>query len=260
MFSVDVDNAIVFTCVAWSVFQVLLLALFFFINTTIQFLSVIFPLTFKLRRSPLMGAFFVIVVLSTVHTALTLDVIVKDLCQLVFVISAGRKHEELEQNLAKMQIVLAIPLGVFVLTWILTIFMYAAVLKQIHSASASLFKLQVSSEKPLDQLRNRLLFQSRKWHTLIKKNLHKSLILGAGTFAYYLLETPSFLVIYKIVKPNYWALLAHISVHAVTPILHISLSKSFRRAFVGVIRNQRLSFIFPMTPRGSISVIDEDTH
>ncbi|VDK21640.1 unnamed protein product [Taenia asiatica] len=237
--SADADNWIVLICVAWSVFQILFMTIFFFVNTTIQFLSLVFPFTFKLRRNPLWGTFFLIVVVCGVHASLTVVTIFKQLFQTLYEIGAGKKNTELESSIARIQLVLTLPLVVFILTWIATIIMYAVIVKHINVAIITVSRISIQPDGRRSSVGSGQSPHPSLWQTVVRKNFHKCLILGAGTLTFYIAETPTFLVVYNLLPPSSWVLLAHLSVHAITPLLHIMLSKSFRGALGRMLRPHR---------------------
>ncbi|VDM15808.1 unnamed protein product [Hydatigera taeniaeformis] len=238
--SADADNWIVLICLAWSVFQILFMTVFFFVNTTIQFLSLVFPLTFKLQRNPLWGTFLLIVVVCGVHASLTVVVIFKQLFQTLYEIGAGKKNTKLENSITQIQLVLTLPLGVFVVTWIATIIMYAVIVKHIHVAIITVSRISIQPDEHRSSIGSGQSTHSSLWQTVVRKNFHKCLILGAGTLTFYIMETPTFLVVYNLLPPSSWVLLAHLSVHAITPLLHIMLSKSFRSALGRMLRPRRV--------------------
>ncbi|KAL5110104.1 hypothetical protein TcWFU_003428 [Taenia crassiceps] len=247
--SADTDNWILMICVAWSVFQILFMTIFFFVNTTIQFLSLVFPFTFKLQRNPLWGTFFFIVVICGVHAFLTVLTIFKQLFQTLYEIGAGKKNTELENSITRIQIFLTIPLIVFILTWIATIIMYAVIVKHINVAIITVSRISIQPDGRFSSIENGQSPHASIWQTVARKNFHKCLILGSGTFTFYIAETPTFLVVYNLLPPSSWVLLAHLSVHAITPLLHIMLSKSFRNALSRMLRPRRLDYsIAVLTP------------
>ncbi|EUB57264.1 hypothetical protein EGR_07874 [Echinococcus granulosus] len=242
--SADADNWIVLICVAWSVFQILFMAVFFFVNTTIQFLSLVFPLTFKLQRNPLWGTFFLIVIVCGIHASLTVVVIFRQLFQTLYEIGAGKKNIELEKSITQIQLVLTLPLAVFILTWIATIIMYAVIVKHIHVATVTVSRISIQPDAHRSSIGSGQSPHPSLWQSVVRKNFHKCLILGAGTLTFYILETPTFLVVYNISPPSSWMLAAHLSVHVITPLLHIMLSKSFRAALGRMLRPRRAAYFF----------------
>ena len=238
--SANVDNWMVIICVAWSVFQILFTTVFFFVNTTIQFLSVLYPLTFKLRRSPLWITFSVIVIVCTIHAFLTVVVIFKQLHQTLFRIGSGGNNYELEKSIYRIQLLLSLPLTIFGFTWISTIVMYGMIIKHIHMARKAIPRSSLVSDNSRFSIGSATSpSQSSHWKKTVSKTLYKCLILGAGTSTFYFLEVPTFLVVYDFLSPSSWVLLAHFAVHAFTPLLHIMLSKSFRATLTGMLRSRR---------------------
>ena len=167
-------------------------------------------------------------------------VIFKQHNQTLLHIGAGSVNTELERSIYRIQLLLSLPLTIFFLTWIATIIMYIMIMKHIHMARRALPRSSLQGDSQHFSIGGAsLLSQSSHWRRIISKNLYKCLILGAGTSMFYILETPTFLVVYDFVSPNYWILLSHLTVHAVTPLLHIMLSKSFRATLTGMVRPRR---------------------
>lgn len=227
--NLEAENWILITCVAWTVFQILFMCVFFFVNTTIQFQSLVFPLTFQLRRSPLWGAFVAIVIVCGIQSFLTVSVIFKQLLSMVYHVQMGERDEETEMSIILIQIVLALPIIVYGLTWICTIIMYVIIFKHVHAAIVNVHRgsLVIPDTRVMSY---GLSLQQIQWQKVARMNLEKCMVLSAGTSVFYILELPTFLAVYHAVEPGMGVVLAHLTVHAVTPVMHIMLSKSFRAA------------------------------
>lgn len=244
----NVDNAMVIALSSWTAFQICFMTLFFFINTVIQFFSLVLPLRFTLHRSPLIIAFVVITIFCVAHTIINVNAIIMELEQSLFKAATGHKLESLDNQIALLHVALAVPLFIFILTWTLTVVMYVFILRSIHDSNMAVknqFRESSSSARASAARASRISISvvSFTWKDVAKRNLQSCIILGSATFVFYILELPVFLVTYTYMKPHYGALLAHISVHAINPILHISLSRSFRKALRSMLRTRRSSSI-----------------
>ncbi|CDS43022.1 conserved hypothetical protein [Echinococcus multilocularis] len=163
----------------------------------------------------------------------------RQLFQTLYEIGAGKKNIELEKSITQIQLVLTLPLAVFILTWIATIIMYAVIVKHIHVATVTVSRISIQPDDHRSSLGSGQSPHPSLWQSVVRKNFHKCLILGAGTLTFYILETPTFLVVYNISPPSSWMLAAHFLVHVITPLLHIMLSKSFRAALGRMLRPRR---------------------
>ncbi|VDN99285.1 unnamed protein product [Rodentolepis nana] len=233
--SVMAENYFIIICATWSVLQILFMSAFFFVNTTIQFFSIVSPLTFTLRRSPLWATFLFVVGICVVQSFLMVSMIFNQLTFLVSSLQSGVSNEIIFKTITGYRVILTFPIVVYALTWICTIIMYAFIIRHMHAAIENVYKITEITPRSMP-------YQQSLWQKVTKKNIQKCMILGAGTTVFYVLELPLVITVYRAIPPCKWTVLAHLTVHAVTPLMHITLSKSFRTMLYGITSSRRRVF------------------
>ncbi|VDL96296.1 unnamed protein product [Schistocephalus solidus] len=246
----DFSNYVVSLTMIWNVFQIMFVFIFQFINTTIQCLSICFPLHFSLRRSPLFTAFFLIIALCMATSISELLLMEKDLSGDARGNKVAKPSSESEHVKWAMAIVIQIPFAVYCLTALLTLVMYSLIMRSIHSSQSFVKRVSIPSIPSSDSRGSGSLMRQsllRFWNSVLRQNIQSFITLATSTTALYLLEFPYMLVFCSACEPHYCVLICHLAVHTVQPVLHITLSKAFREVF---------RELFVKADRGSISSLD----
>lgn len=230
--SIENGRVLLVLCSSWSIFQILFMSTFFFVNTTIQFLSIVSPLTFTLRRSPLCFTFLFVVAICGMQSFLMVSIAFKEIAEFFYDFDQKLWNEMIERTIAGLRASLIYPVLIFLLTWVCTIIMYAIIIRYINVAVDNVYKITGITPRSMP-------CQQSLWQKGVKKNIQKCMILGAGTTVFYLLELPVVITVYFSLISNMWIGLSHLSIHAITPLMHIMLSKSFRTTLYGVMNSRR---------------------
>ncbi|VDL16531.1 unnamed protein product [Hymenolepis diminuta] len=230
--SIEDGRVLLVVCSSWSIFQILFISTFFFVNTTIQFLSIVSPLTFTMRRSPLCFTFLFVVAICGMQSFLMLSIASKEIAEILYDFEEELKSEIIERTIAGLRASLIFPILIYLLTWICTIIMYVIIIRHICVAVDNVYKITEITPRSMP-------CQQSLWQRGVKKNIQKCMILGAGTTVFYLLELPVVITVYLSLISNMWVALSHLTINAITPLMHIMLSKSFRTTLYGVMNSRR---------------------
>lgn len=235
---IDLANSLIMVTLTWMPFQVLFMSVFLFINTCIQFFSICFPLRFRLRRSPLLGSFILLLLVCLGHSSSCRFMLRYEIYSMFDLVVNNRTDPDVERAKQLIEAALTAPFAIYCLTGILTIGLYASIIHNINfgrhlAFSGSLYLDAIGEANDEDASSTNLPRteeRAQKWKKVVKRNLQNLVMLATTTTIFYVSEIPIFLAQYDHVAPRYWTLICHCSVHITCSLSHIILSKQFKKA------------------------------
>ncbi|KAM3184528.1 hypothetical protein ACTXT7_008200 [Hymenolepis weldensis] len=156
----------------------------------------------------------------------------REIAEVLYDFEEEVRNEIIERTIAGLRASLTFPILIYLLTWTCTIIMYAIIIRHICVAVDNVYKITEITPRSMP-------CQQSLWQKVVKKNIQKCMILGAGTTVFYLLELPVVITVYFSLISNMWIVLGHLTINAITPLMHIMLSKSFRTTLYGVTNSRR---------------------
>ncbi|EUB57265.1 hypothetical protein EGR_07875 [Echinococcus granulosus] len=208
------SDQFLFLCQALSVFQVNFLSFTLLVNTSIVFVSTVFPPQFTLKKTSFVVLLAIILLLCLVHMTCALILTINRMSEGLF----SAEESSFENRVEALKIVLIVTLGVFIGTFVFTVILQFLVHCQICSARSYLDYLD---DRPVVDL----------WIEILRDCSNHAIILFLASLVFYALETPAFLLIYNIISSHWWILLCHCSVHMFNALIHLPLCSQLRHPF-----------------------------
>ena len=200
------DNQFLFLCQAVSLFQVNFLSFTLFVNTSIAFVSTVFPIYFSLKKTSIIVLLVGILLLCLIHMICVLILTINRLNEALFASEAV----SLEDRVKSLGIALIVTVYVFIGTFACSIILFLVIFILIANSKSTLDEFE---ENPVTVI----------WKEILQDCRNKVIVLFLASIVFYGLEAPSYLSVYNLISVHWWILICHCAVHLFVPMFYFPL-------------------------------------